>query len=460
MPIFPRLPDSSMPSHNTRLLLILLTLGAALHLFRLGEPRQVVFDEVHFGGFVSAYCGSGEYFFDIHPPHAKLLIAGTAALGGYRGDQPFEKLGEPYTRVSPALLRLVPALAGALIPVVLFGLMLQLGASPMAAFLAGLAALFDNSLLVQTRIIALDGVLLLSILGALSCSLAASRSADRLRRTGFALLAGVLAGLAVGSKFTGLVALGLIGLCIAVAFLRRPSWKRLRLAASHTVWVLSGALAVYAGGWYLHFALLTEPGYGYAFGTPTKDFLFDAVKLHRVMFGVNYGLAAPHPDSSPWWGWPLMLGPVFYWSGSKASLYFLGNPVVWWGSTLGLVVVATNLVLLRATDFELRHAEKLWPARLWIPLAGYLMAFLPLVLVPRVLFLYHYLTPLLFALCVVILWLDHVGWTRAGSWARQRWSFHAVMAALVVGFLVMSPFTFAFLHAEEYQRSVLDLISR
>ncbi len=449
-----------MPSHNTRLLLILLTLGAALHLFRLGEPQKVVFDEVHFGGFASAYCGSGEYFFDIHPPHAKLLIAGVAALGGYRGDQSFEKLGEPYTRVSPALLRLVPALAGILIPVVLFGLMLQLGASPMAAFLTGLAILLDNGLLLQTRVIALDGILLVSIFGALLCYLAAANSANRVRRTGFALLAGFLAGLAVGSKFTGLVAIGLIGLCIAVEFLRRPTWKRFRVAASHSVWVLSGAIAVYAGGWALHFALLTEPGYGYSFAIPSGDFLSDTVHLHRVMFGVNYGLAAPHPDSSAWWSWPLMLRPIFYWSGSKTTLYFLGNPLLWWGSSLGFVVVTANLVLLRATDLELPHAAKLSPARLWIPLAGYLMAFLPLVLVPRVLFLYHYLTPLLFGLCAVLLWLDHVRWTRVGTWTAQRWSFFAVIAALVVGFLAISPFTFAYVHAPEYQRSVLHLLSR
>jgi dolichyl-phosphate-mannose--protein O-mannosyl transferase len=34
-----------------------------------------VFDEVTFGKFVQAYCCTGERFFDIHPPHGKLLIA-------------------------------------------------------------------------------------------------------------------------------------------------------------------------------------------------------------------------------------------------------------------------------------------------------------------------------------------------------------------------------------------------
>ena len=86
-----------------RLALVLLALGTLLHLYRLAEPRRVVFDEVHFGGFVTNYLGDHSYFFDIHPPHAKLLIAGVAALGGYRGSQPFEKLDQPIEKVSPAL---------------------------------------------------------------------------------------------------------------------------------------------------------------------------------------------------------------------------------------------------------------------------------------------------------------------------------------------------------------------
>ena len=80
--------------------------------------------------------------------------------------------------------------------------------------------------------------------------------------------------------------------------------------------------------------------------------------------------------------------------------------------------------------------------------------------VPRALFLYHYLTPLLFSLCAVVVWLDQVRWTVAGSWTAQRPSFYLAMTALVAGFLAISPFTFAFIHAPEYQRSVLALFSR
>lgn len=442
-----------MRRRNTSLLVILLALSAVLHFFRLSEPRGVVFDEVYFGGFVDAYCCSGQYIFDIHPPHPKLLIAGVAALGGYRGGQRFQDLGEPFTAVSPALLRLVPALAGTLLPALLFVLLLQLGASTAAAFLGGLVVLLDNAVLLQTRIVALDGILLLAGFGSLSCFLAALRTQERLRRSVACLGAGALAGLAAGTKFTGLAALGLIGICLAIEFLRRPDLGRLRVTASQAVWILAGAVGVYMAGWTLHFQLLTEAGPGWAWGVPGGSLLADIVEVHRQMLASNYGLTASHPYSSAWWSWPLMARAVFYWSGEGSALYFLGNPVVWWGTTLGLIVVATNLVLVRITDLRVAPAPG---RRLWIPWLGYGISFVPLIPVPRALFLYHYLTPLLFGVCVVLLWLDRVGWTRPGSWRSQRASVHAAVAVLVLGFVAMSPMTFAFLKAPGYQGLLLD----
>jgi len=446
-----------MLRQRKRLLLLLFALSAALHGYKLSEPRFVVFDEVHFGGFVNDYYAR-QIFFDIHPPHAKLLIAGAAIAGGYRGDQDFQKLGAPITQVSPALLRLVPAIAGTLIPLALFGFLIQLGASPMAAFLGGLAAALDNALLVQTRLITLDGLLLLATFGSLGCFLAALGCENRIRRTWLSLCAGMLAGLAPGIKITGLSALALIGICLAVDFLGRPSWQRLRVAASHSVWILSGALAVYTAGWAVHFWLLTEAPAVYHWPIPKGDFLADLVEIHRTMMSANAGIRTPHPHSSPWWAWPLMARPIFYWSGENASIYFVGNPVLWWGTTLGLIVVAANSVLLRVTNLQVRGADKPLPRLLWIPALGYLIAYAPLIPIQRPLFLYHYLTPLLFALCTVVLWLDHVGWTRPGGFRNQRLSFYLATAALALGFAAMSPFIFSFLQMPEYTSRVIALL--
>ena len=153
-------------------LVVLLALGVLTRVVGLGYPDQVVFDEVHFGKFVNSYCCTGEHFFDIHPPHGKLLVAGVAKLAGYDGSQPFETIGEPYGAGVPvAALRLVPALAGALLPLVLFMLLRQLGVSPAVAFLGGWLTVLDNALVVQSRLISLDSVLLLATFGSVSAYL-------------------------------------------------------------------------------------------------------------------------------------------------------------------------------------------------------------------------------------------------------------------------------------------------
>jgi len=58
-------------------------------------------------------------------------------------------------------LRFLPSLAGALLPVVIFLLALQLKFKPQGAFIAGLLVAIENALVVQTHYILMDGFLLL-----------------------------------------------------------------------------------------------------------------------------------------------------------------------------------------------------------------------------------------------------------------------------------------------------------
>jgi len=50
----------------------------------------------------------------------------------------------------------------------------------------------------------------------------------------------------------------------------------------------------------------------------------------------------------------------------------------------------------------------------------------------------------MFAVAIVLIWLDEVGWTRPEGTGRQRASYYGVMAAAVVGFLLMSPLTYGY----------------
>ncbi|MBU4141994.1 phospholipid carrier-dependent glycosyltransferase, partial [Patescibacteria group bacterium] len=61
------------------LFVILAALAFIIHFAFLACPNQTIFDEVYFGKFAAAYF-SREYYFDIHPPLGKLIIAGWAWL--------------------------------------------------------------------------------------------------------------------------------------------------------------------------------------------------------------------------------------------------------------------------------------------------------------------------------------------------------------------------------------------
>ncbi|EOD40728.1 hypothetical protein EMIHUDRAFT_454183 [Emiliania huxleyi CCMP1516] len=129
----------------------LLGAGVLTRFYGLAWPDEVVFDEVHFGKFITGYL-TGQYFFDIHPPTGKLLIAAVAWASGFRGTQPFQKIGEAY-RVGTNLfaLRALPAAFGAALPPLLFSLARQLGCSSASSLLVGCLVLLDGATLGEAR---------------------------------------------------------------------------------------------------------------------------------------------------------------------------------------------------------------------------------------------------------------------------------------------------------------------
>ncbi len=139
--------------------IVLLILAFLTHFLFLSYPAEVVFDEVHFGKFVSAYFNH-QYYFDIHPPLGKLMIAGVANIFGYKGNFDFSQIGEAFNARSLFILRFLPAFFGSLFVILIYGIILSLGFSKKAAFLGGFLVLFDNSFLVQSKFILVDIFLL------------------------------------------------------------------------------------------------------------------------------------------------------------------------------------------------------------------------------------------------------------------------------------------------------------
>lgn len=412
--------------------LTLLGIGALARLPCLGWPAEVVFDEVHWGRFFSGYF-THQYYFDIHPPLGKLLYAGWAALFGFTADFVFES-GVAYPASWSLIFRGLPFLAGSILPLVVFGLAKAAGLRFGPSFMAGLLIALDSGLINISRFMLLDPFLLLFGFAALwryECW-----RKDRI----FAelLMAGALAGLAVSIKWTGLSFLGLIVLREWLL----PREPGAEAQGTHAAFMGIGALIIvpislYVLPFWIHFALLTDSGPGdafmsaafqaglrgnvYALGDPLQGlgFLDRFLELNRVMYRASADLHATHPYSSKWYTWPFMVRPVCLWYQSQeARIYLFGNPLIWWGSTA---------FLLTALQWLLRPStRRLLSPLVYLFLGGWAMNFLPFIGIGRLMFLYHYLPALVFAVLLTAALMDRLE-------NPNPWVIVAVLGALVVG---------------------------
>jgi dolichyl-phosphate-mannose-protein mannosyltransferase len=103
-----------------------------------------------------------EFFFDVHPPLAKLLLAFAGWLIGFDGAFEFDNIGDDYiaNKVPYIGLRSLPAIFGAATPPVVYAIMRESGYPRVIGLFSALLVAFDNAHIVQSRLILLDAPLL------------------------------------------------------------------------------------------------------------------------------------------------------------------------------------------------------------------------------------------------------------------------------------------------------------
>lgn len=408
--------------------LTILVASVAAHFAWFGSPARVVFDEVHFGKFSSAYV-SQQHYFDNHPPTGKLLIGAMAKLSGYHESFPFKSINDKYTGSWYIWFRLLPAIVGTFIPLLVWAISRKLGAAPIAAWAAGMFMVLENGYIVQTRFILLDGFLVFfGLAGVLSWLVARERGTWR-----WHLLAAALLGLAGTVKWTGFGFLGAIGLAqvVLLAAKRERFRKWFALGATYVM----VPILLYFLSFAVHFAVLTKPGIGDGFFKPG----FLSRSVISKTWETNYQMAATqkqmgrHPYESPWYTWPLMLRPIYYWAGDQTGdvqpkVYYLGNPAVFAVALAGIVSLFLY-VYYRWSDASRRGAYLL-------VLLLYAANFLPFMLITRAMFLYHYMSALAVGIIAASLAL---------SWLPERRR-GLVCAALVLvaaaSFVYFAPLTY------------------
>jgi len=396
---------------NWQWILVFAMLGVLTHFvaWPIVEPRRPVFDEQYYGQEVIVYLGEPKVIFDIHPPHAKMMTALVVKALGFDPRFEISKRGETAPDFPLWKFRFLPALCGILIPVLFFVLARLLGFGGLAAPLAGIGLCLDNAFLSHTRLLTIDGQILVYALGAF---IAYVLSRER-RSLGWVVLAGVLSGLAFGTKFTGLAVGGFLFLAYAV---REKSWRR-------TLLFSVAGLGTYLGGWWLSFHLLNVRG----------DFFDQLVSFHGEMLAFNTKQQPWHYSSSQWWSWPFGGRGIWLFQ-AETFLCEMANPLFW-------IVTFVFFVLGVKEAWAKKDRER----GFWI--SAYLVSFVPFMFIGRYMFLYHYFLPFVISLLVAVAWLDR------RLTARRFWDGVIVMT---ITFLLISPLTYSFPDAQGMRLALLD----
>lgn len=129
-------------------------------------------------------------------------------------------------------------------------------------------------------------------------------------------------------------------------------------------------------------------------------------ELQKSMYGYHSTLVDDHYFKSPWYQWPFIGKPMWYYSadidytgrGIVSSISCMGNPAVWW---TGIIAFAACLVILAV--------RKKTDHRLLLIAIGFAAQFLPWVLVPRSTFIYHYFASVPFIIMAAVLIIDYIG---------------------------------------------------
>ncbi|MEV5437853.1 phospholipid carrier-dependent glycosyltransferase [Streptomyces sp. NPDC052682] len=388
--------------------LLVTLLAGVLRFWNLGSPKAVIFDETYYAKDAWGLVHRGfevnwdkkandlilatnghvpiptDASYVVHPPVGKYVIG----------------LGELLFGFDPFGWRFMTALLGTASVLMLCRIGRRLFRSTFLGCLAGALMAVDGLHFVMSRTALLDGVLMFFVLAAFGCllidrdraraRLAAALPADadgrvrpdahtadttRLGLRPWRWAAGLMLGLAIGTKWNGLYVLA--AFCVMavlwdagsrkVAGARHPYAAVLRLdtglaflatvpvalvtyLASWTGWILSPTDGT--GGYLRNWAATDGKGGNWTF---LPDWLRSLWHYEHQVYEFHVGLSSPHTYQSNPWSWIVAGRPVSYFYESPApgkdgcpvdagekcarEVLAIGTPLLWWVACFALLYV-------------------------------------------------------------------------------------------------------------------------
>ncbi len=454
-------------------------MSLAVRFWGLSRFNTLVFDEVYYAKFASAFL-KNEIVFTGHPPLSTYIVAFGIWLGEKLpfGDHSL-KNGLPGLFISTFSYRWLNALTGSFLPLLVAAIAYQLTRRRSYALIAALLLSADGLFLVESRY-ALNNVYLLSfgLLGHLFLLLALR--VQGVRRWVWLVLAGVGFGCSAAIKWNGLgFLLGALLIWAAAwvlqglrrltdravsdrpAYSDRPLQTPLpNLTQLHLGHILVCLIAIPPIVYYLCWL-------PYMHLDHSGD-TFWTLQLKTLEYHERVGGLSAHPYCSLWFTWPLMLRPIAYFYRVSDSLneqslvlgpplkagnviydvHAMGNPILWWCSTIAIILVVGLLIhqlwlnwtsKSSSTEAFSAPASSLasFNTTSWITLyigLNWVANLLPWLSISRCAFLYHYMESFIFALLALALLVDR--WLQ--SPVRRQMGM-AVIAIVFVGFIFWMP---------------------
>ncbi|MFF7330841.1 dolichyl-phosphate-mannose--protein mannosyltransferase [Streptomyces sp. NPDC090306] len=388
--------------------LLVTLMAGVMRFWNLGSPKAVIFDETYYAKDAWGLVHRGfEVNWDKNANDLILQSGGHVAVptdASYVVHPPVGKyvigLGELVFGFDPFGWRFMTALLGTLSVLMLCRIGRRLFRSTFLGCLAGGLMAVDGLAFVMSRTSLLDGVLMFFVLGAFGCllidrdraraRLAAALPADedgrvrpdahtadtlRLGLRPWRWAAGVMLGLAIGTKWNGLYVMA--AFCVMtllwdvgarkVAGARRPYRTVLVRDTGLTfVAVVPVAIAVYlvswigwivsptdgTGGYFRNWAATDGKGGNW---TWLPDWLRSLWHYEHEVYEFHVGLTSPHTYQSNPWSWLVDGRPVSYFyespspgtdgcpvdAGQKCAreVLALGTPLLWWAACFALLYV-------------------------------------------------------------------------------------------------------------------------
>lgn len=383
--------------------------------------NSTYFDEIYHGRTAYEFVHGMDIYEWTHPQLGKLIMS-----------IPIKYLG-----MNPFAYRLMGNVAGLLMLLVIYVFAKRLFGYTKYAALAMILFAADGMHFVQTRIGTVDSFLVLFILLSylfmyqyISCKTEGSLGKKLLQLFG----SGIFLGMAMATKWNGAyAAIGLAVIFFVDLFIRSKSattygnWRSQSKKIVLSCFIFFGVvpITIYVVS-FIPYYLISG-----------KDSFVQFLCNEQVrMYEYHSQLNATHPFSSPWYFWPIGYKPVWYYDGQVAegmvsSIALFSNPFIWWTGIVAMIYAVKEMILERSKQYSFL-------------VAAILAVYVPYMLVPRIMYLYHYfpVVPLMIlALVGLIKTLDEAS-------KKPIYLWYGIIAVLVFAFCY--PIYSGFLIPERY----------